>query len=375
MFSDNFSEKFSRRIHLTPQAAYQDFLHCMLTAANSDFGYLHLVHAKTKEIELQVWSDETLKICQANFDAHYPIANAGIWADAIRIKQPIIVNDYQALPQTNGLPDGHFPLHRFFSIPVIIKNQVVAVMGAGNAQLAYNVIDVEKIQQVVQQYWPTLEKKINHIKTNLSQIDLDFKQHSSAELLLNMVESMSRALEMRDEYTAFHQRNVAFIAVEIAKVLNFSLNRLYGLHLAGLLHDIGKITIPTQLLNKPNRLSLAEFNLLKTHAENGRSIFRDVYFPWPINIIIHQHHERLDGSGYPQGLKGEQISIEAQIIAVADVYDAMANARPYRRALGHLAAYNFIRSNREKLFRADVVDAFVTCYRNDFSFSGRYGSE
>lgn len=172
-----------------------------------------------------------------------------------------------------------------------------------------------------------------------------------------LVVAISTALEQRDAYTAGHQTKVSYLAKTIAQELNLSSNQVQCVELAAQVHDIGKIGIPFELLEKPIKLSELEFELVKTHAEAGYDILKCVHFPWPIAEIVWQHHERLDGSGYPRGLKGDEITLEAKIIAVADTVDAMSSYRPYRPALGIKAALDEIRKFSGVLFDPDVVNA------------------
>lgn len=151
--------------------------------------------------------------------------------------------------------------------------------------------------------------------------------------LLQMMRSISLAMELRDSYTAGHQNRVAEIAVAIANEMGWSAERLTGLRLAAQVHDIGKLSIPGEILTKPGKLSKIEKDLLNEHCENGYNVLKDIPSPWPIAAIALQHHERLDGSGYPQGLTGEQIIPEAKVMAVADVFEAMRSHRPYRPAI------------------------------------------
>ena len=173
------------------------------------------------------------------------------------------------------------------------------------------------------------------------------------------LQAVSNMVEQRDPYTAGHERRVGTIAEDIARELGWPESRCKELQLIGLVHDIGKIGIPAEILSKPGRLSAMEYALVQTHVERGYEILKDVKFPLPIAEIIHQHHERMDGSGYPQGLKGENILLEARILAVADVLESMASHRPYRPALGIELALQEITGNREVKFDADVVDALL----------------
>lgn len=175
--------------------------------------------------------------------------------------------------------------------------------------------------------------------------------------LLESVMAIAATVEMRDPYTAGHQRRVAEIAVAIAGELGMSAGRIEGLRLACVVHDVGKVKIPAEILSKPGRISELEFALIKNHAWDGHDILKEIDFPWPIAQFVMQHHERLDGTGYPQGLSGDALCLEVRIMAVADVLEAIASHRPYRAALGVEAALAEIESKRGIQFDADVVDA------------------
>lgn len=175
----------------------------------------------------------------------------------------------------------------------------------------------------------------------------------SVESLINIVAS---TVEVRDPYTSGHQKRVAEIAVKIAEEMDLPSNVINGIRAAGMIHDIGKISIPAEILAKPSKLSDIERALMESHVLTGYEILKDIIFPWPVAEIVRQHHERMDGSGYPQGLKGDEILLEARIIAVADVLEAMSSHRPYRPALGIQMALGEIIKNRGVLFDAAVVD-------------------
>jgi len=169
--------------------------------------------------------------------------------------------------------------------------------------------------------------------------------------------------EMRDPYTAGHQRKVAEIAVAIGAEMGFDARGQEGLRVAGYLHDIGKIRIPSEILSKPGKLSATEYQLVQGHAEASHEVLKGVEFPWPVAEVALQHHERMDGSGYPQGLKGDAIRLEARIVAVADVLEAMSSHRPYRPGLGVEKALAEIERGRGKAYDADVVDACLRLFR------------
>jgi PAS domain S-box-containing protein len=173
----------------------------------------------------------------------------------------------------------------------------------------------------------------------------------------DLIAAISTALEHRDPYTAGHQNKVSYLAKAIAQELKLPPNQIQWIELAAQVHDIGKIGIPIEILTKPIKLSEPEFELIKTHSEAGYDILKGIHFPWPIAEIVWQHHERLDGSGYPRGLKGDKITLESKIIAVADTVDAMSSHRPYRPALGINAALDEIHKFKGVLFDSNVVNA------------------
>jgi PAS domain S-box-containing protein len=180
---------------------------------------------------------------------------------------------------------------------------------------------------------------------------------------MSTVQVVTTLGEMRDPYTAGHQRRVAEIAVAIGAELGFDARRQEGLRVAGYLHDVGKIRIPSEILSKPGKLSPAEFRLVQGHAQASYDVLKDVEFPWPVAEVALQHHERMDGSGYPQGLKGEAILLEARIITVADVIEAMSSHRPYRAGLGIEAALAEIERGRGITYDPAVADACLKLFR------------
>ncbi|KON47613.1 hypothetical protein AL013_07620 [Mariprofundus ferrooxydans] len=203
------------------------------------------------------------------------------------------------------------------------------------------------------------------IERDLSRAEQQQTLKQMQQGLVETVEAIASTVEMRDPYTAGHQRRVAEIAVAIARKLGMEEEQIRGLFLAGIVHDLGKIGIPAEILSYPGRLSETQFMMVQEHSQIGFDILKDVHFPWPIAQMVLQHHERLDGSGYPQGLKGEEILREAQILSVADVVEAMASHRPYRAGLGLDAALAEINDKRGTLFEADVVDACTSLFRED----------
>jgi HD-GYP domain-containing protein (c-di-GMP phosphodiesterase class II) len=177
------------------------------------------------------------------------------------------------------------------------------------------------------------------------------------------IQAFVRTVESRDPYTAGHQQRVADIGCAIAREMVLSPEMIDAISLGGRIHDVGKIAVPAEILTKPGRISAAEFEIIKTHPQVGYDILKDIEFQGPILEIVHQHQERVDGSGYPRGLSGEEIHIVARIVAVADTVEAMASHRPYRAALGIDKALEEISEKKGVFYDPDAVDACVRLFR------------
>ncbi len=193
--------------------------------------------------------------------------------------------------------------------------------------------------------------------------------------LRQTVQAIANTIEYRDPYTAGHQQRVAMLCAAIANELGLDENRIEGLRLGASIHDIGKIGIPAEILSRPGRLNDNELSMVKSHAAIGWEIIKDIDFSWPINQIVLQHHERWDGSGYPKGLKGHEVILEARILAVADVVEAITAHRPYRPAKGLAVALAEIEKNKGTFYDPVVVDACVNLFRNKkFEWEGQEGN-
>ena len=184
------------------------------------------------------------------------------------------------------------------------------------------------------------------------------------------IKAIASTVESRDQYTAGHMQRVGSLSLAIAHALGLPQDTIRGIELASAIHDVGKIAIPVEILVKPGKLSKVEYSLVQTHVDAGYDIVKNIKFTWPIAEMIHQHHERMDGSGYPLGLKGDEILLGARIIAVADVVEAMSMNRPYRFVLGLDAALEEIKQGRGRIYDAAVVDACVGLFADKkFSFT------
>ena len=211
----------------------------------------------------------------------------------------------------------------------------------------------------------TLEKKAND-RTNdlLAQTEKLKDSYKKSQLILDgIVKTLSKIVATRDPYTSGHEDQVAKIACKIAKEMKLTEEQVSSIYISATLHDIGKISVPSEILTKPSVLTNLEREIIKTHCKVANDILANIEFPYPVAEIIYQHHERMDGSGYPRGLKGDDIALEAQIIGVADVIDAMASYRPYRPALGVDAAIEEITKFRGVTYDPSVVDACLKIYK------------
>jgi len=190
--------------------------------------------------------------------------------------------------------------------------------------------------------------------------------------LTGIIHATEMIIETRDPYTAGHQRRVATLAKAIAKKLGLPELQIEGIYMVGVIHDLGKISVPAEILSMPRRLSEAEFSLIKNHPKAGYEILKNIEFPWPVADIVLQHHERINGSGYPVGLDGKDIIMEAKVLAVADVVEAMASHRPYRASFPLKRALGEITQNREILYDPNIVDACLELFHKDkFQFEER----
>ncbi len=225
-------------------------------------------------------------------------------------------------------------------------------------------------------------KSVEDKIVGIVEVALDISQRKSAEhqkqlnlvrtrrILEETVNALAATSERRDPYTAGHQRRVAKLAYAIARELGFSHNRLEGIRMAANIHDVGKVYVPAEILSKPTTLTQLEFSIIQTHPQIGYDILKEIEFPWPIAKIVLQHHEKLDGSGYPNGTTAADILVESKILTVSDVVEAMASHRPYRAALGIDAALEEIAAGKGTVYDPEIVEICIKLFRcNKFQFS------
>lgn len=244
---------------------------------------------------------------------------------------------------------GNPDLMQWQDIPITRQNEETSWVAARN-------IPVPGKPLMISTVWDVTE----HIKAEQDNIrSLEVLRKT----LASIVRAMSTTVEIRDPYTAGHQKRVADLARAIAEEMQMNQEQIEGLFMAAQIHDLGKISVPAELLSMPRKLTDIEFGLIKTHSQSGYDILKDIDFPWPIARIILEHHEKNDGTGYPQGITGNGILIESQILAVADAVEAIASHRPYRAALGVNVALEEIEKQSGVGFSREVVDATLRIFR------------
>ena len=226
----------------------------------------------------------------------------------------------------------------------------------------------DQLEEIVHERTAALTKLNDQLKQEITERKLaeEKLQHSYAKLLKNLdeiVHAMSLTAEKRDPYTAGHQKRTTELAMALAGEMGLSEHQIKGIQMAGLIHDIGKISIPAEILSKPGKLNEVEIQLVRGHPQTAFEILKKIDFPWPVDLFVLQHHEKMDCSGYPQGLGGEEILLEARILCVADVVESIESHRPYRPGLGIDKALEEISKNRGILFDQDVVDACLRLFK------------
>lgn len=329
----------------------------------SRIGYILHLEEDESTVRTARWSRAVLEACATSLPAPFRLKDLGLLGECTRRRKPVTHNDYPSSPSRHALPEGHSPIERHLALPLFTRGKITAVLGVGNKPNPYDDTDVRQLSLFLESVSTILERRRSDEAFRASEERLETSLAKLREALNGTVWAIARAVEARDPYTAGHQRRVSDLARAIAGEMGLAQGMIEGIRLAGIIHDIGKISVPAEILAKPGRLSEAEFELVKMHSRAGSEMIEGNEFPWPLATIILQHHERLDGQGYPQGLRGDAICIEARVIAVADIVEAMASHRPYRASLGIEKALEAISEARGKACDADVVDACLRLFR------------
>ncbi len=282
--------------------------------------------------------------------------------EAILTKKPVVIKD----PDKDGrVENGHPAFMSRIVLPLIDHEKVIGLLNIGSCRpkaFGDGVIDflTEIADDIVIGY-------------RMLRLEIDLKQSvvNLQKTLENTIDALSLVLSKRDPYTASHQKRVSRLAYALAQKLGLPEEESEGIRVAGTLHDIGKVYVPAEILSKPSRLTEGEFNIMKTHPQVSYDIIKSIDFPWPVAPAVLQHHERMNGSGYPNGLSGGMIARGARILAVADVVEAMSSHRPYRPALGIEKALAEIRQNKGTLYDLEAAEACLNLFEQDsYSIDG-----
>jgi putative two-component system response regulator len=282
----------------------------------------------------------------------------------------IVITDIN-MPGMNGI-ELTGKIKENFDSDIIIMTGFVKDFSYENV-IAYGAGDfIQKpvtLDELVLRLQRVLKERITLAERNKAEEENRQALQKLRKTITGTIYAMAMTIEIRDPYTAGHQRRVASLSRAIGKELCLSPLQIEGLGMAGVIHDIGKISIPSEILSKPGNLNKLEYEIMKTHPQMGFDILKAIEFPWPLAEITAQHHERLDGSGYPLGLKENEIIFEAKILSVADVVEAMASHRPYRASKGIGFALNEISKQRGITYDPQVVDVCLHLFNNkDYKF-------
>lgn len=334
---------------------YANVLDVFLEALHSPygvFGYLENGQMVVPSLTRDVWDQCDLPDKSLRFD----LAPGGTTEeDAIAERRTIVRNERRVVPK------GHVPVERVMATPIMYRDEPIGHFAVANKPTDYTAEDVEQLELLATYVAPVLDARLQRQRAEEAERAAKADLASTADRLRRtvrgVIDAMGQVVEMRDPYTAGHERRVARLAVRIARALDMSDEDVEILDLAARVHDVGKIAVPAEILARPGRLQPTEMSIIQTHPVVGHGILRSVDVESPLAEIVLQHHERLDGSGYPRGLKGDQILPVAKVLAVADVVEAMASHRPYRPALGIETALAEVKAHAGTKFDAGAVEA------------------
>ncbi len=292
-------------------------------------------------------------------DFSFPIDAVDIYREVVREKKILFTDNpeqtlQQIIPKLSKKLFPHITkimrVPKSIAAPLIVEGQVI-----GMFSIQSNTLTREDI--------PIIKAFADQLSSAWNKLELLQNLRKTVE---GTIHTIAATVEVRDPYTAGHQKRVADLAAAIASEMGLASDQVEGIRMAGVIHDLGKIQVPAEILSKPGVLNELEFNIIKTHPQVGFDLLKEIEFPWPIAEIVLQHHEKMNGSGYPQGLKEDEIMIEARILAVADTVEAMSSHRPYRPALGLEKALAQIKQDKGTLFDPDVVDACLKIFKQGY---------
>jgi PAS domain S-box-containing protein len=327
-------------------------LDTMLQLSEMECGGIYLIDQASGDLNL---------ICHRNLSPAFIKSVSHYKADSTRARLVLqgksIFTRYSGVDLPLSEVEKAEKLKAFAVLPLIFEKRVIGCLNLGSQKLE----DISEInKQVLKTAATLMGEGITRLKIE-EELKLSYQKLQRA--LENTIQAMALVLEIRDPYTAGHQKRVAELACTIAKEIGFSLEKINRIYMEGIIHDIGKINVPTEILSKPGSLSEIELKLIQTHPQAGSDMLKEMELPEEVCLSVLQHHERMDGSGYPSGLSGKDIILEARILAVADVVEAITSHRPYRPALGLDKALEEITQNKGKLYDPQVVDACLKLFK------------
>ncbi|OGP92133.1 MAG: hypothetical protein A2Z19_06155 [Deltaproteobacteria bacterium RBG_16_54_18] len=330
-------------------------------------GFFYLYNADADALELR----KGIGFHQAHIGYHVP-KGVGLTGAVLKTGKPLSRNDYRTWEGRH--PDSRWdPICAITALPLVVEGEVMGVIGLAHTEPGkrFSKRDSALLTCFAAMATLAMVKAKLSARTQPKSIagggmvpeqELQRVKDQFKEMLVATVNALSATLELKDPYTAAHQRWVTRLACVIATEMGLTKEQIEGIRMAGLVHDIGKMHVPLEFLNKPGKLSTIEYDTIKIHPQSGYDILKEIQFPWPVAQIVLQHHERMDGSGYPRGLTGDEILLEARLVAVADVVESMASPRPYRDVFGVSVALEEISRHKNILYDAEVVNACLRLF-------------
>jgi len=332
-----------------------------------------MINSGTELIKILIIEDDEAhsELIARSFEDHQATFNLVFKTNLKESRHYLEKNQPQMVLCDWMLPDGK-GLDIFPEDPEQIPFPIVVMTSYGNEGLAVETIKAGAFDYIVKSA-DTLANMAYFVLRVLREWRHITARREAERRLQNVlwqtVETLALMVEKRDPYTSGHQKKVSELSTAIAHKMNLSEETVQGIKIAAILHDIGKLMVPPEYLNKPGKLSSLEFDIIKTHSQHAYEMLKAIDFPFPVAQIILQHHEKYDGSGYPQGIRGDEILLEARIITVADVVEAISSHRPYRPALGIRAALEEISLNSGSFYDPNVVEACLELFQTgDFHF-------
>ncbi len=334
---------------------------------HADHGFFYVYDADKDALELKRTYG-----CSGERIGYRLEQGTGLAGKVLRTGKPMIVNDYQSW-EGRHRDRWWSRIRAAMALPLSFDGQVIGLLGLAHTQEGreFGKDDMAALSRFsalasVVLLNEIVRARVQHELTERKRIweELQRKNDHLRETYIATINALATTIEMKDPYTAAHQRWVTRLACAIASEMALAKEQVEGLRMAGLIHDIGKLNVPAELLIKPHRLTEIEYEAIKIHPQSGYDIVKEIQFPWPIAHIVLQHHERMDGSGYPLGISGTEILLEARLLAVADVVESMSSHRPYREAHSIEIALEEIARHSGILYDPAAVKACLTVFQD-----------